>query len=789
MGAIQIILLLLILCLVLVALGRLRRQTKDIEDLQRCLGRHPNMPPTVTTPKPVDYSAPQHDRPPRSTRHIPAATDTLAPQPVPAKAPSPYDSNQRPQRRPLTHAPNAPTAAEKWEKRLKLEQWIGTRGLLVLGIVATLLGTGFFLRYAYANQLIGPWGRVAITALAGALALGIGEWTRRRDYDIVARGLTALGFALLYAAVFSAYAFYDLLDPLPAFALSILVTAAAMVYSVLVDEILAAFIALLGGFLAPYLLSSGENQPLRLFSYVTLLTCGALACALVRKWRPVNYLAFIGTYGLYIGWYERFYSQLNHILPWPPQAAIALVWLAVFFAIFLVLPLLYELRLRVPTKRLDVMLILANATTAFAYFARILYLDHRKTLAGVACALALAHLLVRHLAARRQSGDTPLRLTLLAIALFFVTLAVPLYFGLYASAMVWAAQALILSLIALHYRSWCTRVASLAAFGLSILWLLRSLPLHHQQFTLVFNQPFLTWLWVVAAFYISHYFYRRTRTLPRSTADSLADILFGGAWCFFAATLLLEWHGHIHLNHYGPLQGHYAPFDKALIVVSALLILLAVVRPIAPFGLLWPALAAAMALPASLFLILRLPAFYQERFTIFFNPAFLMACLLVGSLLAAAPLIRRRTDLLRARSSLAIAFALMGTVLLWLVLTEQIYLFWHYVGLDTADASRARFLAHMYVSILWAVYAAGLMVIGFWKRTALCRYLALGLIALVILKVFLFDTKNIQSIYRVGGLVVLGLILVALSYLYQYGRKKGFFTDALARLTTKDDPS
>jgi len=104
MGAIQIILLLLILCVGLVALGRLRRQTKAIEDLQRCLGRHPNMPPTVITPKPVDYPAPQHDRP-----HDPPTTSRLLPTRFHLSLPPQHQHHRKPPR--LATATNAPKAA------------------------------------------------------------------------------------------------------------------------------------------------------------------------------------------------------------------------------------------------------------------------------------------------------------------------------------------------------------------------------------------------------------------------------------------------------------------------------------------------------------------------------------------------------------------------------------------------------------------------------------------------------------------------------------------------------
>ena len=81
----------------------------------------------------------------------------------------------------------------------------------------------------------------------------------------------------------------------------------------------------------------------------------------------------------------------------------------------------------------------------------------------------------------------------------------------------------------------------------------------------------------------------------------------------------------------------------------------------------------------------------------------------------------------------------------------------------------------MYISVMWAVYGAVLMTVGFWRKTKLLRYIALGLFALLLAKVFIWDTKTVPSVYRIAAFLATGLALVAVSYLYQFVRKKGFF--------------
>ncbi|MHC4158953.1 MAG: DUF2339 domain-containing protein, partial [Planctomycetota bacterium] len=58
---------------------------------------------------------------------------------------------------------------------LLLEQRIGTRWVLIAGIITIIVAMGFFLKYAYDNDLIGPLGRVVIAAVSGLIALAVGE--------------------------------------------------------------------------------------------------------------------------------------------------------------------------------------------------------------------------------------------------------------------------------------------------------------------------------------------------------------------------------------------------------------------------------------------------------------------------------------------------------------------------------------------------------------------------------------------------------------------------------------
>ncbi len=672
-----------------------------------------------------------------------------------------------------------PPAPASQRESVSLEQRIGTRWVLAAGVITVIFAVGFFLKYAYDNEWIGPLGRVIIAAIAGGLALGFGEWTRRRGYDVVAKGVTALGFAILYATVFAAHRWYGLLDSTPAFGLAIVLTVAAMSYAVALNEVIAALLALIGGYVTPMVLASGTNEPTMLFGYILILSAGAMLCAYWRHWAPVNLLAFAGTVVLYTGWFEPFYRPAMRESPSPPQLGVALFWLALFFLVFLFLPLLHTLRRQAKSAVQDMVLVLANAAVAFYYFWTILVDQPRGWLALCSLSLGGVHLALTGLLWIRCRADADLRHALLAVALAFVTLAAPLYFEMYAVVIAWAVEFVVLVVMALRYRSRLMQIAAGVLLTLTVGKLVSGLPLHAEPFRAFLNPDFGTWCFVAAAVLIGHVFYRLDRRLDPALRALVAQGLYAVGLALLLTVLIMEiWH-YAHLNSKGFNPGL---FIRQTLLVLPVFLLLLVSRPICPRGLLCRLLGGVLGGTASFYLLFAYPHLLKASFTIFVNGDFMRACVLVASLFVSAWLLRR-SEHQQAEDipGLPRAFALVGVIVLWVLLTEEIWLYYRVLGL-TEDWQVP---AHMVISMTWAVYAMLLMVVGFWRNIGTLRYLALAIFVLLLAKIFLLDTRQLESVYRIAGFLATGLALVGVSYLYQYLKKKGFFDRMLTEKDTE----
>jgi Predicted membrane protein (DUF2339) len=71
------------------------------------------------------------------------------------------------------------------------------------------------------------------------------------------------------------------------------------------------------------------------------------------------------------------------------------------------------------------------------------------------------------------------------------------------------------------------------------------------------------------------------------------------------------------------------------------------------------------------------------------------------------------------------------------------------------------------LSVLWTMYAAAALAWGFLRSRAPVRYGALALLGVTVLKVFYIDLSAVRTAYRMLSFLVLGLVLLGVSLLYQ----------------------
>jgi uncharacterized membrane protein len=149
-------------------------------------------------------------------------------------------------------------------------------------------------------------------------------------------------------------------------------------------------------------------------------------------------------------------------------------------------------------------------------------------------------------------------------------------------------------------------------------------------------------------------------------------------------------------------------------------------------------------------------ALASERFADDFFSRWVIGLFVIGCLLAVWCLASRGL-VNGVHSGLARWFEIVGLISLFGFLNAELErLSWEWRSAITLAA----------FSILWTLFAASLLIIGFlWKRK-FYRMCAIVLLFVTVGKVLLFDTAEVSAPYRILSCAVLGAILIALSALY-----------------------
>ena len=355
-----------------------------------------------------------------------------------------------------------------------------------------LVGISYFLKYAFDSNWIGPGGRVAIGLLVG---IGLVLWSERfrsRGYAAFSYSLKAIGIGAVYLSLWGAFQIYQLIPAAAAFVAMAIVTAATIALALSQDAELLASFALVGGFATPVLLSTGQNHEAVLFSYVGLLDLAILTMAVFKPWRRLLWGSFAGTILLYLGWYSTYYSD--------DQRALTVVSASFFAAIFAVIPLVtsYERSTRFfgPSETLTVLPLLNAA--AFFLTLYTMYENETATLTWFALTLAAVYLGIGSAIKRRLTAQDSEFLNLLhvAIAIAFITIAIPLKLNAQWITIGWLVESAVLLWLSVRAHADFLRYFAAAALILGIARLLL-----YDQFrtaTLVLNARFATYVVAIA---------------------------------------------------------------------------------------------------------------------------------------------------------------------------------------------------------------------------------------------------------------------------------------------------
>lgn len=244
-------------------------------------------PPHVAESAPLPVTPPPRGATAASAAEVslpaaPARPIVEAPLPVTPlsaeAADAPLNQEPPPPPRPPTPPPPRVRTPIDWEGLVgvKLFSWIAG--------IAVVIAAIYFLKYSVEHGWISPPIRAAIGLLTGSALLVICEMRVARNYKFTANAMLGAGIAILYATLFAVHALWHLLPAMAVFGGMLIVTAVAVALSIRRESLFIALLGMMGGFATPALLSTGENRPIGLFSYLLLLNAGLAWTAYKKRW-------------------------------------------------------------------------------------------------------------------------------------------------------------------------------------------------------------------------------------------------------------------------------------------------------------------------------------------------------------------------------------------------------------------------------------------------------------------------------------------------------------------------
>ncbi|MDP9052025.1 MAG: DUF2339 domain-containing protein [Acidobacteriota bacterium] len=597
------------------------------------------------------------------------------------------------------------------------ESRLGSQIFNRIAIVLLLIGTAYGLKLAVDRGLIGPTPRVLIGLVAGAGLVVWSERFRNKGFAAFSYSLKAVGSGVLYLTLWAAFQLFHLLPAAVALALMVLVTAwnAFMAWSQ--DAELLAVYALAGGFASPLLVSTGGNHEIFLFTYLLAIDVSAAVLVRLKTWPRLLLGIFPATVLFFIGWYSSFYDA--------SYLAITAFFITLFGAAFAGVAIGRTEPdtassggrfASLATILNDILLPLANAAfVALAFYSVLQNSGHHAALPWLMLLLAAVYLGIMRLPQTRTASAMHL-----SLAVVFLTIAIPLKAsGAWITAS-WLVEGLALLWVAARLASAEEEADAGAALASRVLRLLALGSLLLGFGGICFH------------------------SLDSASELTLLNKGTGTALVGLAIFAAAAWLG-LSKEDASDKGGSGLQWGTITMGAFALIDLTAVLLTIRELLVSWDRQAAHPP----------------------FQTAVFVTALIGLAVFAGVVAVSLRVALLHPENTFWTSCAAGSTIAFNLVAVltgvREIVAIWAASSM-TAEQGLQQALA---ISAFLMLYGAALLAAGFFRRSAFLRWQALALLVFTIFKTFLYDMRNLSQGYRVGSILGLGALLMAISFAYQ----------------------
>ena len=627
------------------------------------------------------------------------------------------------------------------------EKYIGENLFGKIGILIFIIGIGFFVKYAIDQNWINETARTLMGYAVGAGMLVLAERLHKR-YHTFSSLLAGGAFGIYYLITAIAFHYYALFSHTIAFVILCVTTIFMSAVSVLYDRKELAVTALVGGFIAPFIISTDSSSIISLQIYITILNIGMFCLAMYKKWAILPMVSFAFTYIILWGTTALgSFSDSEAVTTYPTLFAFA----TLFYVIFL-LPVVFILRTQYgENTRLGLLGIITANSFMYLIYGDFL-LQHFEassdTTAYLAFFIAAVNLAIHLYLRFRVEGQDTLRNLMLGLAVTFASMGIPILFSAANVLMVWAAESVLLLWLFTKEKNRIYELASavllLLTLGALAYYRTTDTFIHDTGDSLFFNGAFFVTTFVSIAYYVVAVIMQFNKELFSDTKRLIAYTPCNAiAYALGFSILFLAFRDNFHFHLEQPISEYASLLTANIMLLGGALIL----------RKRFEISENKLAYEISLYLAGILFAMTVWNYT---APEGLLLRWLMALVTIAYMAYCMRGQLLVTSNQrkLHIEYSIIST-LMWLTLTRLLLITFNEVNFSTA------------FSLSLGIAAFILMCIGMRYHSKEIRIVSLAEFGIVIGKLILNDVWAMPALGKIIVFISLGAILLILSFLYQ----------------------
>ena len=663
-----------------------------------------------------------------------------------------------------------------FERHPDMEKFIGENLVSKIGIAILVLAIGYFVKYAIDQNWIGPVARVAIGILCGGILIALAH-RFRNNYRGFSSVLAGGGIAVFYFTITLAFQQFQLFSQTTAFIIMIVITIFAVALALLYDKQELAIIALIGGFLAPLLVSTGQGNYKVLFTYLVILNSGLLVIAYNKAWRLLNLLSFIFTVLMFGSWLIFLNNETADTFK------NGFIFATVFYLLFLIINIAHNINEKKKFIASDFGILLANTSL---YFAAGIYclnnIEAREFRGLFSASLGVFNLCISYFLFRRQKVDTNILYLLIGITLTFISITAPIQLSGNYITVFWASEAVLL------YWLFTKSKIRIIQYSAALVWILMLIsllmdwaalygPFGNNDLAIIVNKGFITTIFAALATYML--FLIRSKENEIIKAISSAAIPGKKIFRIFAIAILFA-AGALEINY--QFNAYYPGINLNMLylllyTVAFINMLISVTQNIKQLQLKWYAPAIMLVACVFFYLACIAPTYRVQaailtahNYSIHFMAHWATALLIALVLYRFIKLLQKNktvdTDTVNFITWIFCAVTVIFLSVEMHLIANQIF-----YNVENPLSNIQRVYIKTGLPILWGLCSFAFMWLGMQFKYRTLRIISLSLFTLTLLKLFIFDIRNIPAGGKIAAFFCLGVLLLVVSFMYQRLKK------------------